>query len=101
MKSRWSTAGEANAYEIGYIEGMADSPRWTPIENGPPKEYGKYFVTVNRESDGEKRVYTCYYGKFILDDEYDFYDYDSEYGYYKIKNVIAWMPLIKPYKSRE
>jgi hypothetical protein len=40
-------------------------------------------------------------------DEYDFpkheagwYNYDSEYGYYKIENVIvAYMPLPEPYKA--
>lgn len=29
-----------------------------------------------------------------------FYEYDSDYGYYEI-NVIAWMPLPKPYKEVE
>ena len=30
-----------------------------------------------------------------------FYAYDSDEGYYMLLNVVAWMPLPKPYKEED
>lgn len=35
---RWSTPGEAHAYETGYIEGMADAKLWIPVKTRPMTE---------------------------------------------------------------
>lgn len=72
----------------------ADIPRWIPVTERLPEEYGKYLVTV--DLDYYVAVITLYYGRIHRKDV--FYD-DSEYGGIQWDGVIAWMPLPEPYKG--
>lgn len=84
--------------------------RWFPIKENPPQKNGSYLVTVDY---GPTLGKSCEIARFanILEeiDDFDFYNarrpgwyrYDSEYGYYEIDNVIAWMERPKPYEQEE
>ena len=58
---RWSTAGEACAYETGYIEGMSDAKRWIPVKTRPITEE-------------ERRYYAKSLGWDMTDDEAVMFD---------------------------
>lgn len=81
--------------------------RWIPVDEGKPKDETACLVTY---SNGLVEIAT-----FVEDlykfDEYDFHDkrgvagwvyFDNEWGqYFDVGNVIAWMPLPKPYQSKK
>ena len=84
-------------------------PKWIPVSK-PPKKDGKYLVTIHYINITRDTIETVNYSKNLYKvNEYDFYDrkragwynYDSEYGYYEVDSVIAWMPLPKPYEPQE
>lgn len=72
-------------------------------KTGKPKKYGSYLVT--KTLFGKYVVVDIVsYGK--MDDLEEtkkvcWYDYDSEYGYYEVTGVIAWMELPEPFKKKE
>ena len=76
-------------------------PKWVPVEKGLPEKGGSYLCTKR------DRVCILQYSTNLYNvDKYDFrnmkkvsgfYDYDSEWGYYKVDGVTAWMPLPKAY----
>ena len=77
--------------------------RWVPADKGLPEKSGTYLCT--------KRGRVCihqYSANLYNVDKHDFrhmkkvsgfYDYDSEWGYYKVDGVTAWMPLPEPYRG--
>lgn len=84
---------------------LEQEPKWIPV-NKPPKEEGKYLVTMNYTT--HDTIETAEYSKNLYKvNVYDFYNkkragwykYDSEYGYYEVDSVTAWKPLIEPYKA--
>ena len=83
------------------------SGKWIPVSERLPED-GTYLVTVERIV-GNPRIDIKSFAKDLHKvDEFDFpkhksgwYDYDSEYGYWEDVNVIAWMPLPKPYEPQE
>lgn len=76
---------------------------WIPCNERLPKEDARYLVQM---SYGIMRVLSW---ANILEkvDDFDFrnekhsgwYEYDSEWGYCEIYEVVAWMPLPEPYKG--
>lgn len=81
---------------------------WIPCSERLPLSEGKYLVTCSN-------IITSYIdvarwaNNLHEVDEYDFpfnndagfYGYDSEYGYWELTNVIAWMPLPEAYKESD
>ena len=94
------------------VEGLPSvqpKTEWIPVSERLPDNDCECWVTTG---DGMGNIVrSCNYTSDLYDlDEYSFedrkgesgfYDYDSEYGYYEIYNVIAWMPYFepKPYKA--
>lgn len=82
-----------------------EKTRWIPCTERLPED-GIYLVTVERIA-GKPRIETKSFAKDLHRvDDFSFrkhkcgwYDYDSEYGCWEDTNVIAWMPLPKPYKE--
>ena len=77
---------------------------WIPVEEALPKSQNEYLVTVN--FDGDTYVECLHYGKPLMANREVkgecFYDSDDEWGdvvYDTGTEVIAWMPLPKPYKA--
>ena len=78
---------------------------WTPCSEKLPNEDARYLVQM---SYGIMQVLSW---ANILEkvDDFDFcnkkhggwYEYDSEWGYCERHEVVAWMPLPKPYKESE
>lgn len=81
-----------------------DIPQWIPCSERMPSESGRYLVVyplLMRIDD--PWVSILWYGKptFPEKDEPCFYASDDEYGDVEYSDVIAWMPLPKPYGERE
>ena len=103
----WSDTYD-KAFIIGAIEEEptidAVSVEWIPCEERLPSERGEYLVTVTFE--GDTYVECLHYGKPTMANREVkgecFYDSDDEWGdvVYDTE-VIAWMPLPKPYGERE
>lgn len=77
---------------------------WIPVEEALPKSQNEYLVTVN--FDGDTYAECLHYGKPLMANREVkgecFYDSDDEWGdvvYDTGTEVIAWMPLPKPYKA--
>ena len=77
---------------------------WISVSKANPKKNGRYFVTT----DGNYVAIKSFAKNLREIDKYDFdkaepgwYDYDSDFGYYKYHKVIAWMELPEPYKGAE
>lgn len=82
----------------------AVSVEWIPISERLPNERGEYLVTVTFE--GDTYVECLHYGKPMMANREVkgecFYDSDDEWGdvVYDTE-VIAWMPLPKPYERSD
>ena len=81
---RWSTPGEAHAYETGYIEGRADARQWIPV--------------TKRLPDSDDVVLTCYKDGSISTNWFGVYDNIREWVYDK-EHIVAWMPLPEPWEG--
>ena len=76
--------------------------KWIPCSERLPSENGRYLV-VYPMLINKPWVSILWYGKPIFPekDEPCFYASDDEYGDVEYSDVIAWMPLPKPYGERE
>ena len=82
--------------------------RWIPVSEKLPEKDG-YYLTTFVSFGSILLVDVISFAKNLKNvDHYDFdkaepgwYNYDSEYGYYKVNSVIAWMPLPERYKEGE
>lgn len=90
------------------IEALSQPPadQWIPCSSGRlPKHKQQAFITV-KLTESRRYVTTAnYYTETGIVDECEwdgegFYSYDSEYGYGRYENVIAWMPA-EPYEGNE
>ena len=82
--------------------------KWISVSERLPEKRGDYLVT--QKATFTDYVYISVIG-YVLNlydvDEYDFadkkrsgwYEYDSEWGYRELDDVIAWMPLPLPWKA--
>ena len=69
--------------------------KWIPVSEELPKKSGRYLAyIVNRHDDKLRYIMTCDYSA----DSYWNWFPDDECA---SDNVIAWMPLPKPYEPRE
>ena len=95
---------EAMERAVEVVAKALEATTWIPCEERMP-ENGTYLCTVDGWFKYRKIL------NFAKDlhsvDAYDFinkkgvagfYDSDSEYGYFEVPDVIAWMPLPEPYK---
>lgn len=86
------------------VERLADEicaiglTNWVPVSEGLPVDCVECLVTT-KDVTGYSFVKTCFYGE--AEDINGFYDYDPDYGFWEVDNVVAWMPLSAPYKGEE
>lgn len=82
--------------------------RWIPVWERAPEKKGTYLVTQKATFTDYVYINVISYALNLHDvDEYDFadkkrpgwYEYDIEWGYRELDDVIAWMPLPEPYKA--
>ena len=109
--SRWSTPGEAYAYETGYIEGMADAKRWIPIKwhdctDEDREKYGfsNDIVAVfdcEMPDDGQSILVTTSHGYVYQDVCYINDGYSLDSGWDWIDDIKAWMPIPEPWKGED
>ena len=90
------------------LEQLREQTSWVPVGERLPNKDGTYLVTVKGLSTKHIFVETASYTKDLHKvSEYDFesgkgdgwYNYDSEYGYFEIDSVTAWMSLPHLYKE--
>ena len=83
--------------------------QWIPISEKPRKN-GAYLCSARFNDNYIGICIADYADDLYKVDNFDFhdkkgisgwYDYDSEYGYYEMESVIAWMPLPKQYEPQE
>ena len=81
---------------------MPKRGEWIPCSERLPSEQGLYLTTYPLVNN-RLWVDILWYGKptFPEKDEPCFYASDDEYGDVEYSDVIAWMPLPKPYEERE
>lgn len=68
--------------------------KWIPVSEALPKDMDRLLATIVR-SDGSKRVRSgnYYKGLFMMDNGDTWNETDKE--------VLAWMPLIEPWRGEE
>lgn len=92
---------EKVADEMLFIDAIVDEienlpsavpEKWIPAEEVLPKDMDRILTTIVR-SDGEKRVRSGHYykGYFMMDNGDTWNGTDKE--------VIAWMPLVEPWRG--
>ena len=100
---------ERNEITLGEFERLVDieviEPKrgeWIPCSERLPKENGRYLVTFPSLIN-KLWVDILWYGRptFPETDHPCFYASDDEYGDVEYDDVVAWMPLPKPYEERE
>lgn len=86
------------------IDGKPPAELWIPCSSGRMPEHEQHvFITLELIKVRRYTTAATYYTKTGVVDDYEwtgegFYSYDSEYGYGKHENVIAWMPA-EPYQE--
>lgn len=82
--------------------------KWIPVSERLPEKRGDYLVTQKATFTDYVYISVIGYALNLHDvDEYDFadkkrpgwYEYDNEWGYRELDDVVAWMPLPQPYKA--
>ena len=71
------------------LSGMPAEPRWRPIKDGLPEEEGRYLVSCDS-------CFAIEIARSYINDEGDRWfccDWNDP------ENIVAWMPLPKPYKG--
>ncbi len=90
---------------INALPSAQSEQRWIPCSEQTPKKSGRYFVTRELKACGKlwNRVYIINYSELPgLKSEKVWWDGNaSKLGFEQINDVIAWMPLMKPYTERE
>ena len=90
------------------IKALEQEPKWIHVSERLPEKDGEYLVTVSSFCGLPQRIEVLSFATDLHKiDEYDFpehkcgfYDYDSEWGYLEVDDVLAWMPsLPEPYKE--
>lgn len=84
---------------------------WVSCKDKLPEKDGKYLTTekcpimnypgtlcIRNFTNTLSKVDSSVFGRRR---KAGWYDYDSEYGYYGVSDVIAWQELPKPYKETE
>ena len=98
---------ELEAFDMA-IKALEQEPEWIPVSERLPEERGSYLVTQKATFTDYEYISVIGYALNLYDvDEYDFadkkrsgwYEYDSEWGYRELDDVIAWMPLVEPYRT--
>ena len=81
---------------------------WKPYPQIKPTKDGNYLVT-RLIINNQRVIDILSWGHNLRGiDEYDFidknrcgwYEYDSEWGYYEIDNIVGWMELPEPYGGK-
>lgn len=94
----------ARAYVHGYETAKEDMPKtgWIPVSERLPEKDGRYLVTCPSLGD-DLEVSTAWYGTPLMPIRpvkgKCFFDSDDEWGDVPYDDVLAWMPLPKPYKG--
>lgn len=93
-------------YDVGYWAGRRDyEPRWIPCSERLPEKNGRYLVTRGLNACGAmwNRVYLINYSDLMgLKSERIWWNGNvGKSDFERINDVIAWMPLPKPYKDDE
>ena len=88
-KFKMELLGMIIAIEMKHDELM---PKWIPVSEVLPKDMERLLATIVR-SDGSKRVRSGHYykGLFSMDNGDTWKETD--------KGILAWMPLVEPYRG--
>lgn len=108
QKDRYREAVKKAIEALEHSEKNVVAVKWIIASERLPEKGGDYFVT--QKAVFPEHVYRSIasYAPNLYDvNEYEFkdkkrpgwYEYDSEWGYYEVDGVIAWMPLPEPYKE--
>lgn len=92
-------------YTQGYEDGL-NASKWIPCSEGLPTEDGEYLCQTKTTFGTHmivykfaKNLYKVNRYDFNKRDGAGFYSSDAEWGYYKVNDVVAWMPLPHPYEG--
>lgn len=71
---------------------------WIPVTE-PPKKNGRYYVNVKMHDISYVKIAS--FSKESVAGLHDngWYEYDSDVGFYEVKDVTHWMPLPQPPKG--
>ena len=90
------------------IEAQPQVGGWIPVSERLPEEegrylcaYGKNLMCVYSFSNDLFSVDDYDFAKYKFKKQKGFYAYDSEWGYWEVDFIKAWMPLPEPYKESE
>ncbi len=93
-----------------HIDIFDDVTKWISVNERLPKEDGEYLVSRHYTLSDNYCVEILKYVKDLseIDDNFrdkkgigGWIDWNHNYGYYDVSNVVAWIPLPKPYKEIE
>ena len=84
------------------LKQLREQTRWIPVSEQLPKKSGNYWCTFGGSNIKGIDYYTTESdAKEIFDNPEDYDSEDYEYAGWRSQNVIAWMPLPKPYEPQE
>lgn len=90
----------------GLIDEQQKVGEWIPVSKRLPAENGSYLCQIDcgiheliAVLDFDTNLYKVSAYEFYEKKRAGFYDYDSEWGYCEVEDVVAWMPLPELYRK--
>lgn len=103
----WYTEEGTEEGYIGTIKGIVDSMptiepelKWISVSDKFPEDRQKCLVAAKSIGDEIGVTLATYFIDSHKNDKTGWYGYNSRWGYWRIKDVISWIPIPEQYRGK-
>ena len=99
MAEPYDDFGTLVEWLVDKVPTIEPEPQWIKVDDKLPEDRQKCLVVAKSISDEIGVAIATSFTDLHKNDKAGWYGYDSQWGYWRIKDVIAWMPIPSPYRE--